>query len=121
MRKLGIREADIEEKFVRSSGRGGQNVNKVSTCVMLHHRSSGLRVRCSETRSQGDNRFHARRTLCEKLDERILGARSARERERRRIRQQKRKRGKRTKEKLLRLKRERSQKKQLRKSPTLDV
>jgi len=65
---LGVREADLEETFVRSSGHGGQNVNKTSTCVMLRHRPTGLRVRCQDTRQQGLNRFLARHLLLEKLE-----------------------------------------------------
>ena len=50
MAALGVREAEIEESFVRSGGHGGQNVNKVSTCVMLLHRPTGVQVKCQETR-----------------------------------------------------------------------
>lgn len=68
MTALGIQEADIEESFVRSSGHGGQNVNKVATCVMLLHRPTGVQVKCQDTRQQGMNRFLARKLLLDKLE-----------------------------------------------------
>jgi len=92
---------DLDEQFVRSGGKGGQNVNKVATCVVLRHRPSGLQVKCQEARSQAMNRFLARRLLCEKLDTLRRGAASAAEQARERIRRQKRKRSKRAKEKML--------------------
>jgi protein subunit release factor B len=52
MQALGVREEDIEEQFVRSSGAGGQKVNKTSSCVVLHHRPTGIRVKCQQERSQ---------------------------------------------------------------------
>ena len=111
---LGIREADVEEHFVRSGGKGGQNVNKVATCVVLRHRPSGLQVKCQESRSQAMNRFLARRLLCEKLDAQRRGVASAAEQARERIRRQKRKRSKRAKEKMLASKRAQGEKKALR-------
>src|ERR1051325_11411451 len=73
MAALGVREVDIDESFVRSSGHGGQNVNKVSTCVVLLHRPTGLQVKCQETRQQGLNRFLARRLLLDKIEARQKG------------------------------------------------
>jgi protein subunit release factor B len=67
MEVLGIREKDIEEKFIRSSGRGGQKVNKTSTCVYLRHLLTGIEVKCMKERSQSLNRFLARRELVEKI------------------------------------------------------
>ena len=67
MEALGIREKDIEEKFIRSSGRGGQKVNKTSTCVYLKHLLTGIEVKCMKERSQSLNRFLARRELVEKI------------------------------------------------------
>jgi protein subunit release factor B len=101
MLKLGIREQDLDEHFVRSGGHGGQNVNKVSTCVVLTHRPSGIMVRCQEERFQAMNRFRARRRLVEKLEEKLLGAASERRQEIEKIRRQKRKRSRRAKQKML--------------------
>ena len=67
MEALGVREEDLEERFVRASGTGGQHVNKSSTCVQLLHRPSGIEVKCMEARSQSLNRFFARRLLLERL------------------------------------------------------
>ena len=87
LERLGVREADLEETFVRSGGHGGQNVNKVSTCVVLTHRPSGLTVRCESERTQGRNRLLARGRLAQKLEERerqrLADARHAAERSRR--------------------------------------
>lgn len=67
MAALGIREEDLEERFVRSSGKGGQHVNKTSTCVWLRHIPTGVEVKCMAERSQSMNRFLARRELVEKV------------------------------------------------------
>lgn len=68
MQKLGVREEDIVETFVKSSGKGGQNINKTNTCVQLFHKPSGLTVRCSIYRTQGLNRYKARRILCDQIE-----------------------------------------------------
>jgi peptide chain release factor len=116
MAALGIREADVEEQFVRSGGKGGQNVNKVATCVVLQHRPSGVQVKCQEARSQAMNRFLARRLLCEKLDARIRGMASAAEQAREKVRRQKRRRSRRAKAKMLAEKRVQGEKKALRRA-----
>jgi peptide chain release factor len=114
MEKLGIRDEDLVEKFVRSGGHGGQNVNKVATCVYLKHIPSGIEVKCQKERSQALNRFWARRLLADKLENRILGEKSAEQQRIEKIRRQKRKRSKRAKEKMLANKHAQSEKKQSR-------
>ncbi len=76
MQTCGLLESDIEEKFIRSGGAGGQKVNKTSTCVYLKHLPSGISVKVQKSRSQGLNRFYARRQLCECLENELLGKRS---------------------------------------------
>lgn len=65
---LGIRPADLQETFSRSGGKGGQNVNKVSSAVTLVHVPTGVWVRCETERSQAANRIIARKRLAEKLE-----------------------------------------------------
>ena len=120
MQRLGVRESDLEERFIRAGGPGGQNVNKVATCVVLRHLPSGLDVRCEQERSQALNRFLARRILLNRLEAQRLGALSAEAQRIAKIRRQKRKRSKRAKEKLLQDKFLRAQKKSLRGPVGLD-
>jgi protein subunit release factor B len=98
---LGISEDDLEESFVHSGGKGGQNVNKVATCVVLVHRPSGMAVKCQRERSQGANRLIARALLADKIEEQRLGKQSARQQEAEKVRRQKRRRSRRAKQRLL--------------------
>ncbi len=111
MAALGIREEDIVEKFIRSGGHGGQNVNKVATCVYLKHLPTGTEVKCQQERFQSLNRYLARRILTDKIEAAVLGRKSKEEKRIAKIRRQKRKRSKRAKEKMLADKRHASEKK----------
>jgi protein subunit release factor B len=113
-RRLGIREEDLDETFVRSRGKGGQNVNKVATCVMLVHRPTGTVVKCQRERTQALNRFHARRVLADKIERQRLGAASAEAARVAKLRRQKRRRSRRAKEKMLAAKHARAEIKELR-------
>ena len=72
MESFGVRNEDIIEKFIRSSGKGGQKVNKTSTCVYIKHMPTGIEIKCMKDRSQSINRFLARRELVERI-ERLSG------------------------------------------------
>jgi protein subunit release factor B len=101
LQALGIREEDVDESFVRSGGKGGQNVNKVSTCVVLVHRPTGTTVKCQRERSQALNRFHARQLLADKIERARRGAESEEEKRIAKIRRQKRRRSRRARDKML--------------------
>lgn len=114
MAGLGVREDEIDEKFVLGGGPGGQNVNRTASCVYLKHRPSGIEVKCQWTRSRALNRFLARRELCDEIEARIRGARSARQQEIEKIRRQKRRRSRRQRQRMLEQKHRQSTKKEMR-------
>jgi protein subunit release factor B len=114
MLKLGVAENEFEESFIRSSGPGGQKVNKSSSCVYLVHIPTGLAVKCQRERSQSLNRFLARRLLLDKIELRQKGFIADAKEKLEKIRRQKRKRSKRAKEKILVSKHQQAEKKVLR-------
>ena len=97
MAALELREQDLEEKYIRSSGPGGQKVNKTSSCVYLKHRPSGLEVKMQRERSQPLNRYYARKRLCELLEAQKLGHQSPEAIKAEKIRKQKQRRRRRRK------------------------
>ncbi len=96
MGKCGLFESDIDESFVRSGGAGGQKVNKTSSCVHLKHIPSGLAVKVQKSRSQGLNRYYARKQMCELLENKLLGKDSPKAKKLEKIRKQKNRRKRRT-------------------------
>ena len=114
MQELGVSENDFEESFIRSSGPGGQKVNKSSSCVHLVHIPTGLSVKCQRERSQTLNRFLARRLLLDKIESQQKGFIAEEKEKIEKLRRQKRKRSKRAKEKILAAKHQQARKKELR-------
>ena len=99
MAKLDLREEDLQEKYIRSSGPGGQKVNKTASCVYLKHLPSGLEIKMQRERSQPLNRYYARKRLCEMLEAKTLGAQSPTALKAEKIRKQKQRRQRRTQKK----------------------
>jgi peptide chain release factor len=114
MAALSVREEEIEEAFTRSSGPGGQNVNKTSSAVVVVHRPSGLQVRCEQERSQAMNRLRARELLLDKIEASRRAAVAARRSAEAKARRQNRKRSRGAKERVLKDKARNSAKKQMR-------
>jgi len=101
MEKLGVSESDLKETFIRSSGPGGQKVNKTSSCVFLVHLPTGLSVKCQQERSQTLNRFLARRLLLDRIERIKTGTVAAEKARIEKLRRQKMRRTRRAKEKML--------------------
>ena len=87
MLTLGLDEIDISEQFIAGSGKGGQKINKSSTCVRLSHEPTGIQLKCQKSRFRSDNRF-----LCDRFEAEFLGEKSARDMKQQRIRKQKKRR-----------------------------
>lgn len=98
LEELNILEKDLNETFIIGSGKGGQKLQKTASCVVLKHEPSGISVRCQKSRSREDNRFFARRLLCDQLEEKLLGKQSSSQIKAEKIRKQKKRRKRRHKE-----------------------
>ncbi len=112
--ELGVFPPDFVEKFVRGSGKGGQKINKTSSCVMLKHVPTGLEVRCQKHREQSKNRLSAYKLLITKIEDKVKGSESAHALKIFKLIKQKKKRSKRAKEKILGDKKIRKEVKELR-------
>ena len=115
---IAFSKEDVIESFVRSSGPGGQNVNKVASCVVLLHKPSGIIIKCQEFRTQFLNRQQAWKLLGEALQERQEQERLYAQAQREKVRRQNRKRSLSAKERMLENKKKRTYKKQNRKKLT---
>lgn len=117
MAKLYINEADLVEKFILGSGKGGQKLHKTASTVYLKHVPSALEIKCQDSRSREDNRYFARVRLCEKLHS-ILSDEETKEQQRiEKVKRQKKRRSRRAKQKILDEKSKQSQLKMFRKKP----
>jgi peptide chain release factor len=105
---LGVLKSDVEEKFVRGSGPGGQKINKTSSTVWLRHRPSGVEVRVQRERSQAANREIAWAELCEKIARHHREAQEAQRSAKEKLRRQKRTRSRAQKQRMIESKRHRS-------------
>lgn len=117
MENLQIKEEDLIEKFILGSGRGGQKIQKSSTCVYLKHIPSSIEIKCQKSRFRETNRYYARAELCDRIEQMLFEKKSKKEQEIAKIRRQKKRRSRKQKEKMLEEKKRRSKIKDLRKPP----
>ena len=100
MKQLGILEEDLEEGFVRSSGKGGQKLHKTDNCIFLRHKPTGISIKCQESRSQALNRFLARRRLVERIERQLWGDRDGESKPEDKVRKQKKRRKRRARQRV---------------------
>jgi protein subunit release factor B len=105
---LGVRPEDVEERFVRGTGAGGQKINKTSSTVWLRHRLTGVEVRCQRERSQKVNRLLAWAELADKIEWRRAEAANAAQAEREHARRQTRQKSRRQKARMIQAKKHRA-------------
>jgi protein subunit release factor B len=117
MAKLQINEAELIEKFILGSGKGGQKLHKTASTVYLKHTSSNLEIKCQDSRSREDNRYFARMRLCEKLQTLVSDEKTKEQQKLEKIKRQKKRRSRRSKQKMLDEKSKQGQLKALRKKP----
>lgn len=101
MNELGILEEDLREQFIIGSGRGGQNLHKTASCVNILHAPTGIMIKCQQSRSRENNRYYARKRLCEKITQLRGEEQSKKQLEIAKIRKQKKRRSAKAKRKML--------------------
>lgn len=116
--ELGIDPSQISEQFIRGSGKGGQKINKSSTCVQLLYPPLGIEIKCQSYREQSKNRLSAWKLLIDKIEYQVKGQESEKAKQIYKLIKQKRRRSKRAKEKILAMKKMRSELKKTRAKPS---
>lgn len=119
MEDLHIDAADLIEKFILGSGKGGQKIHKTASTVYLKHLPSGLEIKCQESRSRENNRYFARERLCEKLQTQLSDEKTQKQQKAEKIKRQKKRRSRRSLQKMLDEKSKQSALKALRKKPLI--
>lgn len=100
MERLHIFEEDLEESFILASKKGGQKVNKTSSCVYLVHLPTKISVKCDQDRSRELNRYHARKMLCDKIKSQVFQEKTTKEKKLEKLKKQKKRRLRKTKKKM---------------------